>query len=210
MKVAVCISGQLRNYRDCYSSLFGYLSNYECDYFINTWDEIGGTITATKNQYNNEKVDIQELKAVYQPKMINVDEVSLWNDMTILKNKYVGSEEQWIYYNGFLAQYYGWFKTLLMFKKYQTENNVQYDMVVRTRPDLEIFNSEPLNLAPDIFKVNPSRFICSEGTTVKNTGNIKGYWQVPSSPQSLQSQLAGLKSNIDDFTFSQDFIKQFS
>ena len=60
MKIAVCLSGQLRNFHDCYEYFFKFLSNYECDYFINTWDEYGGKKDDLQDDYDVKKINVKE------------------------------------------------------------------------------------------------------------------------------------------------------
>lgn len=43
MKIAVCISGQLRGDQHQWRKIVEKFSRYECDFFLSVWDEMGGT-----------------------------------------------------------------------------------------------------------------------------------------------------------------------
>jgi len=72
MKLAICISGQPRNFKQSYESLKTYfLDKYDCDIYFHTWktDSFESTNFGFGNQqYNLNEKDFNDLINLYQPK----------------------------------------------------------------------------------------------------------------------------------------------
>lgn len=71
MKIAICISGQPRNFKQSYESLKTYfLDKYDCDIYFHTWktDNFESTNFGFGNyQYNFNRNDFYNLSSIYQP-----------------------------------------------------------------------------------------------------------------------------------------------
>jgi len=164
-KIAVCLSGEMRDYENCYKPLRHYLSNYDCDYFICTWDEIGGKGPC----YDKTKVNRQDIIDKYDPKVLNIQSKKDWDSNKFISKKYGGARS--VHHpNGayvdFISQYQTWYKLSLLFEKYINEGH-QYDFVIRSRPDLKIVGIKEqhlLNLGADSLHENDSKVYCCEGT----------------------------------------------
>jgi len=72
MKIAICISGQPRNFKQSYESLKLYfLDKYDCDIYFHTWkiDSFESTNFGFGNhQYSFDRDDYYSLNFIYQPK----------------------------------------------------------------------------------------------------------------------------------------------
>lgn len=124
MKIAVCISGQYRAYKQGYEYLKrNMLDHYDCDIFIHTW-------------YNNDIYVADDVKALYQPKN--------WRcDMPISKEE--GYDE--IFTNtpnakgwpptATVSMFYSLFQSLRLKTDYELKHG-KYDWVVKTRFDYAV------------------------------------------------------------------------
>jgi hypothetical protein len=88
IKVALCISGQMRNYEDCYDRLYKYIIKpFEPDIFIHTWSNRGCSPVVTVRteerfnykektwkKYNNQKINKEEIKKFYKAKKVVVED----------------------------------------------------------------------------------------------------------------------------------------
>lgn len=138
MKIALLLSGEIRDYKKCYKNIFEFIGNHDCDTFIVTWDKIGGSIHSGNKTFNNQNIDIDDIKNKFKPKKIKILSKEKWNNYTskILNvNNNIHQRE-----TGVFIQYYLWLLTFLEFKKYKIENNLNYDIIIRTRPDIYLIN----------------------------------------------------------------------
>jgi len=125
-KIAVCISGEARTYRDCIANIARYfanitLDNYEVevDYFIHTWDK-----TTPKPQYANNQTDCV-IDIPFIKNHINLIDYKQDKGRTELEDtRYWKPMFYSMYYCNFLKQ------------KYELNNHFTYDLVVRTRFDI--------------------------------------------------------------------------
>jgi hypothetical protein len=135
MKIAVCMSGQLRlgnlafpNIRRFFGELFSSV-----DFFIHTWDtNLYRNVMAFHNitvrpPIRVYKRDLKTYKSLYQPKKFLVGNQK--DFIRPLKEKYniVGD---------LAYSYYSFYKAMELKNQYQKENNIEYDVVVKLRPDL--------------------------------------------------------------------------
>ena len=148
-KVAVQLCGHLRSYKDTYTSLKKNLleplkrEGYDVDVFIHSWTE---TDTSEKSWHNIEgntrgknvsKDDINKIYKFYNPK-----KVLLENQLEVknfeLKEKFMNLPRQ---YSAIINSAYTKFRVNELRLQYEKENNVKYDYVIQTRPDI-LFNNE--------------------------------------------------------------------
>ena len=139
IKIALLLSGEMREYKKCYKNLYNFIGSHnDIDVFLTTWDKYGGRIYESKKTFNNNIIDIKDLKKLLKPKIINVLSKKTWNDelSKILKISENVCESNY----GVLIQTYLWLITFLEFKKYKIENGITYDIIIRTRPDIFVKN----------------------------------------------------------------------
>lgn len=193
MKVAVCVSGEARQYEKCHPTFESFFKDYDCDVFLSTWEQRGGSgktdrilnetdyigpdawdklradfisnqmtfehfgfekqnsleIWEKKEEFDERFVDVDHLKSLYKPKAIEVmrnDSLPLELNGTKIKR----------FHNKF-PQDYQVYKADLMRRKYEKENNIKYDIVVKTRFDIVHINGIQLKDADlsDILVTSP-------------------------------------------------------
>jgi len=144
MKIALCISGQMRTCKSTYSTIYtSIISKYNPDVFIHTWDLVGVSDKETSvdtpyyvskellQQYNPKKYIIEKFKVEYRDTLGEVDVPD------ILK-KY-----EPINYKGNLPMYFKIKKCFELMEEYEDEVGFKYDIVIRLRPDLDIYGTLP-------------------------------------------------------------------
>lgn len=146
MKIAVCFIGMIRTGVYASENLkhwFGDLYD-DIDFFIHTWDYSASKSWHPDSKYARDKniiqnLDnipvyplIQALDSVYNKKIVSI---AVENQQTFLSSN--------IYKNcvNFSPQWYSWYKAIQLANIYEENNNFQYDVIVKLRPDL-IFPKE--------------------------------------------------------------------
>ena len=132
MKIAVCVSGQLRgSWRDCiptWSKMFK--DNEEVDYFVHTWtNKTAPNAIAHKNKNSEEKIinnqELNELKRLLKPKKILVEDPI---NFTI--------DNEWAVFDpNYHSQFYGVMMACHLKQQYEYDYALQYDLCVRMRFD---------------------------------------------------------------------------
>ena len=136
MKVALCLSGQIRNWKKCFDSIEKQiLEKYNCDVFIHTWNTIGNPVPHHYDinfKHNLELIDMDILKK-YHPKKIKID----FPNYELFKNKIPNSR----FYNT-LMMWYSVYNSNKLKCEYEYENNLIYDVNIRCRFDTLFENFE--------------------------------------------------------------------
>jgi hypothetical protein len=173
MKIAVCISGQMRTFEEAAISLKKEIfDKYDCDIFIHTWNERGITTDVNRlfpkgmNSYfledvvNDSKLFMQKYNLLFNDildentinkeklletysnvKGVVIEETpkdyektkSLYN---VQYPKYLQELYPRRYHN--LAMFYKIYQCNELKKAYEIENNFEYDIVIRIRPDVSL------------------------------------------------------------------------
>ena len=229
LKIAFCLSGEMREWETAAKHLTQWFSDHDCDFFINTWDEIGGK----GKKYSIEKIPHAEIEKIYKPKVFNIQKKSDWNCLDLLDKRFPYREHEehadglW---NAWVSQYQGWYKLSLLVQEYVRANNTRYDLVVRTRPDCVPFWSmdpntflqqanQHVNRGYD-FRWGKTAFLCSEGQTELGSDGkwfLKQFWKervyptdkINSFVDSLHSKAKSLLSTKTSKIFTQDQLKNF-
>jgi len=135
MRIAICISGQPRNFKQSYTSLKKYfLDKYNCDIYFHSWKT--STFESTNfgggnHQYQLEEEDYNELIELYQPKKYILEQPIVFD----------ASDYQCPIWrqplNNTLSMFYSIYKSFQLIEG-------EYDYVIRTRFDLDysLFNLE--------------------------------------------------------------------
>jgi hypothetical protein len=130
MKIALCLSGQTRNWITTYESIKKQIiEKYNVDVFIHTWDVKGQMVPHHfVNNYddNFDKIDYKFID-FYKPKKIQIDSP----EYNTFKQKTYGGR----FYNT-LMMWYSIHKSNQLRKEYEIENNIKYDLIIRCRFDL--------------------------------------------------------------------------
>jgi hypothetical protein len=148
MKIAICISGLPRSFRRSYPLLEKeFLSKYDCDIFISTWDWQVNQIQKkqeTKDQFGNsipivgthwwpQDGDLDEFINLFKPEM---SEIEIFDDDTLESKFNYSSYKKYDINNSFLPMFYKTWRANELRLNYQKQNNIEYDLVLRTRADV--------------------------------------------------------------------------
>jgi len=156
MKVAICMSGQLREWEFGAQNQKWFWSSFdsndlEVDYFIHTWnysqDRPGVSQPYTEREVSKE--EYQKLIEFYAPKK------------SILDNKrisYFRGNDHWS------SLFYSLGQSILLKQQYELENNFKYDLVVKTRPDV-VFS--PQYHAHIIHRIVDTQIVTTHGGMLK-------------------------------------------
>lgn len=128
MRIAVCLSGQLRNWKigKDNQKWFWTTANHEVvevDYFAHTWDY---------------SMDREGVSQPYVEREVTTEEFTEFKEFFNLKgsildskrNKYFFGNDHWS------SLFYSLSQSLLLKRKYELENKFEYDVVVKSRPDV--------------------------------------------------------------------------
>ena len=147
MKIAICLSGQLRNWELAYANQMTHWihGEHEVDYFTHTWN-YSGDRTHVSNEYVYRDIDDDEYDRfieIYKPK----------------KSKLETKKQEFFYGNDhWSALFYSFSQTVSMKREYELENNFEYDLVVKSRPDV-IFNPNEKPQWPWAFETNAHKLL---------------------------------------------------
>lgn len=130
LKVAVCVSGQMRNFEDCRSSMLQYFlspDKYDLDFFISAWEKRGAKPRHEGSKGNKGEFVTESLLKLAYP---NVKSVEIENFVKTCPPKLFNQI-------GILhPMYYKIWRADKLRREYEKKSGIQYDWVVRTRPDL--------------------------------------------------------------------------
>lgn len=189
MKIALCLSGQIRNWKKCSKSIKEkIIDRYNADVFIHTWTCKGKSVPHDFYLKNWEEDDENinfEVFNFYKPKKIKID----FQNLKYFK-KYIPQNHR--FYNT-LMMWYSIREANKLSKEYELENKFEYDVIIRCRFDLyfEEFGIE--NYSKEILYLPPNENIDSKWTSeMKQMFDINGIRYMPN------DQLAYGKRNIID------------
>ena len=138
MKIAVCLSGQLRQWEMAKENQkwFWETSGVEIDYFIHTWD-YSGDREGVSQPYITRDVSRKEFDKLvdwYKPKGCMFDD---------RKQDFFYANDHWS------SLFYSMAQSMMLKRQYEIDNDFEYDLVVKTRPDVVFdpryhFSWEPL------------------------------------------------------------------
>ena len=176
-KIAICLSGYLRTFKECYPSILkNVIQDNDCDIFIHTYDKIGlskGWIKPDTGEILTEPLNVRPATVGYvefRPKLIeNIDIEFLENIPQIkivvvekledIKNKFVQkftNRNISIFSNidEIANVLYKIYKCNELKKQYEKENNFIYDVVIRTRGDQIFTKKIDLDFPKDKILIN--------------------------------------------------------
>lgn len=159
MKVALLFSGHLRSFQKCLPFMQENLLNtLEPDCFMFTWTQMGinkfiDVHLTTSNIYPM----LGLINSVLKPKAMESQKQQVLN-ADRYKAKLIDKRSP----SGVLTMFYSIFKANEIFKKYCKDNNCEYDVVIRLRPDLK-FKSPITKEHLSVINDNNSIYIPSFG-----------------------------------------------
>lgn len=124
MKIAICLSGQLRTFRDCLPGIMRFFEQHDVDFFFHTW-LTNDWMLSDKDKaawvYQHEAVEPADIHSVInalKPKKYKTDQTKHW-DMAVSQSQQYSA----LVVNSLKCQY-------------ELEQGWQYDCVVKCRFDL--------------------------------------------------------------------------
>jgi hypothetical protein len=118
MKIALCLSGLARTFKKCYQSYIDNIINlYDCDVFV----------FVSKDANSSDMDLIKPTKKVILEKNPSLDEK---NYVKYISKKYT--------IQGFLQQFWKIEQCHNLMLEYGKQNNIKYDWVIRSRPDIRM------------------------------------------------------------------------
>ena len=148
MKIALCLQGQPRIWRQGYEHLKReLLSKYDVDVFGHTWwsaDMIGQYYDCAPwapKLYPVEENLIEYLTSTYNFKKFEYEKSKKF----IPQRKYniADVERHDLVYDSLMSRYYSLNKVLTLLENYEKENSIDYDWLIITRYDIGIFKPFP-------------------------------------------------------------------
>lgn len=151
MKVALCLSGHIRNLEQNYYSIKkNLLDYYDTDIFIHTWDTYGWRIEGnliTSGGFKgfdhySDKIDAQNIIDLINPKKIVIEQYENYESEFLKKaEKYKNNlkfpdKDRPV---NVVSMWYKINKCNELKTQQELENNFKYDIVIRSRPDLVYF-----------------------------------------------------------------------
>ena len=158
MKVAVCISGQPRNYKKGFSELKKwFLDKYDCDVYIHTWYDTKA-IFETGHDYLEKKTysftheDYSNILELYKPKAYEFQKPIVFDGTGI-----VGTHCKYRLDNLLSAAY-----SIHTCYNLVKESGIEYDYVIRYRFDLQFTNcvSPDCIFLKDITQLDSNKYNC--------------------------------------------------
>lgn len=139
-KIALCLSGQARTWKKCYQNWFDNLSHIPCqiDIFAHFWDYNTMPMQVwSKNTTNNsmkfEDVKLSDFEKNEIVEILKPKNIIFEQKLNIPTNFYkVKNKVSW----WTVDQFNSLLKSSIIKKKYELDNNFQYDVVIRMRSDL--------------------------------------------------------------------------
>ena len=120
------------------------------DIFIHTWETIGspGSKLGSDEKISNTKTEtiLPQINNIIAPKKINIESYEVYKTLLsqMNNNARLTPDDRNYLHNKDLIAYssmlYGWKQVGIMLDEYEKENNFEYDIVIRVRPDLLFTN----------------------------------------------------------------------
>lgn len=140
LKIALCLSGYLRTFKDCYPSILeNVIQDNDCDLFIHTYDKLGHS-----QGWRDPMVDLSEnidMDFLYNIPYLKVLVTEKWNDIRYRFEKFKKIVPHVTNIHIIATVFYKIYRCNELKKQYEIENKFKYDLVIRTRGD-QIFEKK--------------------------------------------------------------------
>lgn len=166
MKVAVCLTGQMRNYEETYPSFKrNVLDVCDADVYIHTYDTRGWTLNANRNpssvgNYNidgfdrtSPQIQFDSVISLYDPVKITVENWMKIESLIKTECSFVHPDRYHCSSENPMNVWSQWRKWYLCLQ-HILDSSTQYDYIVRYRPDMHI--DIPISLMEDDAVHTPS------------------------------------------------------
>jgi len=152
MKVALCISGQMRTYRHCFTHLKkNILDPLNPDVFIYTWSDAGICTKADqekKRPFVEAPVTYDFLHNLYHPKSAVIQEYkdTYSEEMHGVRIPDILKKMEPNHYRGAIPMFFTMYECNELKRQHEVNGCFRYDLVIRLRPDLLIREEIPNNV----------------------------------------------------------------
>jgi hypothetical protein len=233
MRIAVCLSGQPRTWRQCYDTwnfLFKELkrnenlreTNIEVDYFVHTWDFNSKPYSVwTRERYGIEGFqappsdhqtsdEILDYIKTIQPKQFLIEsEAKSLSRKDILdgRTQFLTNSWKWCPLSWASSQLYGIMMAGQLKRQYELDNGFRYDMCVRLRPDLNFNELNRRILSVDWTPIKPKTIYSCHGYPIEEMPyDAIGdiFFYSDSETYDLISSLYNWLPQLDPFIFKPD------
>jgi len=138
-KIAMCISGYLRTFEECYPTIFkNIIEDNDIDIFIHTYDKLGNSSGWRHPIDLSEDINMGFLENIPNVKVIAVQK---WDDIRYQFEKFRKFQPNITNINVIACIFYKILKCNELRKEYEIENNIKYDLIIRMRGD-QIFEKK--------------------------------------------------------------------
>jgi|TARA_R110000796_G_C14485464_1_gene427162 hypothetical protein len=200
MKIAICISGQPRNYEKGYLELKKwFLDKYDCDVYIHTWkDDLpmeAGHKFAKERQYEFTDKDYNNIVELYKPKTWDFQNTIPF-DTTNIKGAHLNYK-----LNSLLSASYSIHACYNLVRDWELE----YDLIIRTRFDLEFtdYISPECLFLKDLSLLDPNKLNVFE-YPLTNEGDQTRHSEIDDLFAVSSPKIAGIYA--DYFTYALSYI----
>jgi hypothetical protein len=137
MRAAILLSGHLRTHQKLYANFRKTLLDVlQADIFIHTWSTIDST---TPTWWREEPpaatlTDPELLRRMYCPKLLEIEEPRDFYKITYESV----NQHSTLKYQFVVSMWYSWWKAMQLCRQYEFRQGFKYDLVFRTRGDVEI------------------------------------------------------------------------
>ena len=141
MKIAVCLSGQVRTAVENFPNIKNFLGDVynDCDFFMHCWNDCSyktyNLSNIRKKPYKESKTKFEKIYELYSPQKMQIDNPDIEYGYNICK--FMGIEPLW----------YSFLKSIQYKQQYELDNNFEYDYVIKLRYDVI------LALAEDVISI---------------------------------------------------------
>ena len=160
-RIAMCISGEMRDFTDplIINSLSKVIDDLDCDVFLSTWSHSGISYNKINGNILDKRTDINEnleetIRATFSERLksLEIEDYNQWIDtldpliIKMMSTKLSGGEAVTS-----PPQLYKIYKCNQLKTSYENLNSFEYDITIRTRPDLifirtpEMINIDKIN-----------------------------------------------------------------
>jgi len=132
-KIAMCISGYLRTFEECYPSILkNIIQDNDVDIFIHTYDKIGNSSGWRHPIDLSENINMEFLESIPNIKVIAVQK---WDNIKYKFDKVREIIPNVTNINIIETIFYKIYMCNQLRKDYEKENNIKYDLIIRMRGD---------------------------------------------------------------------------
>ena len=138
-KIAMCISGYLRTFEECYPSILkNIIQDNDIDIFIHTYDKIGNSSGWRYPIDLSEDINMNFLENIPNIKVLAVQK---WDNIKYQFEKFRKIQPNITNINVIATIFYKIFMCNELRKQYEIENDIKYDLIIRMRGD-QIFEKK--------------------------------------------------------------------